>query len=363
MRILDRYIIRSLALIFLACVFVFLSLYVVIDVFTKLDDFLKNSFDVGLVINYYLTFLPSIFVQVSPYCVFLATIFTFSRLNRENEIIAMRASVQSIWQITKHIMFFGAILSFFIFMINEKIVPVTQAIHEDIDEKIESSGSGGSAQIIKNIYFYGVGNRLIYAYSFQPKDNTLQQINILEQDNKQNVISKVIAERAVWKDNAWTFYKCLVYDYFRDGEPKHEPYYFEEKQMDILENPKKLLQQKKRIELMNTAQLSDYILRISKSGAVEILRDLRVDLYQKYASPFSCLVLIFLAIPFSFLTGRRHSGINSLGIFLATSFLYYLFSVVGIALGKEAILTPFFAVWLAPMIFLGLSIYLIERMP
>jgi len=275
----------------------------------------------------------------------------------------MRASGQSIWQITKHIISFGAILSILIFTVNERIVPAAQTLHDKISEKIESPGAISGQQLIKNVYFYGTGNRLIYAYSFSPKDNTLQQVNILEQDNKQNIISKVIAEKAVWKDNHWTFYKCLIYDFYTDGEAKHEPYFFEEKQMDILESPKKLLQQKKRIELMNTTQLAEYISRISKSGAVEVVRDLKVDLYQKFASPLSCIVLIFLAIPFSFLTGRKHTGVNTFGIFIASSFLYYLSSVVGIALGKEAILIPFLAAWLAPLLFLGLSVYLIQRMP
>ncbi len=363
MRILDRYIVKSLILSFLACVMIFMGLYVIIDIFTHLDDFLEQKVGLGLFVNYYLTFLPTIFIQISSYCIFLATIFTLTRLNRDNELIVMRASGQNIWQVTRNIIMMGILMSFMIFMVNEKIIPITQNIHEEISDRLEPAQRNKTSQIIQYLTCYGSNNRLIYANSFNVDENTLEQINILEHDSNQNVISKVVAQKAVYNGNEWIFYKVLVYDFFSDGEPKHEPFYFEEKAINIVEKPKILLQQRQKLELMNTSQLSQYIDRISKSGAKQAVRNLKVDYYNKFASSFSAVILIMIAISFAFTTKKRSSNIISFGVFVALSFVYYLCSVLGIAFGKEGILIPFLAVWLTPIMFLGLSIYFIQILP
>ncbi|MDP8259391.1 MAG: LptF/LptG family permease [Candidatus Gygaella obscura] len=363
MRILDRYITKSLIFSFLSCIIVFIGLYVIIDIFTHLDDFLEQKVEFILFIKYYLSFLPTIFIQVSSYCIFLATIFTLNRLNRDNELIAIRASGQTIWQVTRNIIMTGVVLSFMIFMVNEKILPVTQGMHEEISNRLEPARRNQTNKIIQHLTCYGNNNRLIYANSFNVNENTLEQINILEHDSKQNVISKVVAQKAVYSGGEWIFYKVLVYDFFSDGEPKHEPFYFEEKAINIVEKPKVLLQQRQRLELMNTTQLGRYIERISKSGAKQAVRNLKVDFYNRFASSFSGVILIMLAISFAFTTKKRSSSIISFGVFVSLSFVYYLCSVLGIAFGKEGMLIPFLAVWLTPMIFLGLSIYFIQVLP
>ena len=66
MRILDRYILKSVLSIFLLCFAVFFFLYIIIDLFSHLDEILKNSVQPRLLIQYYSAFLPVILTQVSP---------------------------------------------------------------------------------------------------------------------------------------------------------------------------------------------------------------------------------------------------------------------------------------------------------
>ncbi|MDD5596264.1 MAG: LptF/LptG family permease, partial [Candidatus Omnitrophica bacterium] len=119
MRILDRYIIKSVLNIFVVCLLTFLFLYVIIDVFANLQDMLKQTLNFRILLQYYLSYLPIIFVQVSPIALLLATLYTFGKLNRDNEIIAMRASRLSIVQITKTVLIFGFLISVCIFWLND----------------------------------------------------------------------------------------------------------------------------------------------------------------------------------------------------------------------------------------------------
>lgn len=111
MRILDRYILRSVLAVFFGCLLVFLFLYIIIDVFSHLDDILKQRVELLLLLKYYGSFLPIIFVQVTPICCLLSTLYAFGKLNRDNEIIAMRSSGLSVLQITKTIIIFGLVVS------------------------------------------------------------------------------------------------------------------------------------------------------------------------------------------------------------------------------------------------------------
>lgn len=138
MRILDRYILKSAILIFLTCLLTFLFLYIIIDVFSHLEEILREKIALGILKQYYLSYLPIIFVQVAPIACLLATIYTFGKLNRDNEIIAMRSSGLSIWQITKTIIIFGAIVSVFVFWANERLVPASLSLNEKIKVQMES---------------------------------------------------------------------------------------------------------------------------------------------------------------------------------------------------------------------------------
>ncbi|PIP18633.1 MAG: hypothetical protein COX41_07185, partial [Candidatus Omnitrophica bacterium CG23_combo_of_CG06-09_8_20_14_all_41_10] len=67
MRILDRYILKSVIGIFLSCIFFFLFLYVIIDVLSHLDDILKQQTHLTILIQYYLSYIPIMFVQIAPF--------------------------------------------------------------------------------------------------------------------------------------------------------------------------------------------------------------------------------------------------------------------------------------------------------
>ena len=110
MRILDRYILKSIILIFFSCIFVFLFLYIVIDLLSNLDEILKHRATLMLLARYYLSYLPIMFVQVSPFACLLSSVYTFAKLNHNNEIIAMRSSGLSIFEIARPSLLFGLLI-------------------------------------------------------------------------------------------------------------------------------------------------------------------------------------------------------------------------------------------------------------
>lgn len=365
MRILDRYILKSVLSLFFQCLFTFIFLYVIIDIFSHLDEILKQRVALLVLARYYLAYVPIIFVQVTPVACLLSTLYTFGKLNRDNEIIAMRSAGLSIFQISRTVILFGVILSAAVFWANDRFVPRSLALTEQIKAQMESGRQSKEKenQTITNLSMYGLRNRLFFVNKFSLVNDTMEGIIILEHDEKQNITKKIVASRGIYRDGLWRFHNSITYYFDENVQINSEPQYFEEEIMNISETPQDFIKQMVHPNFMDIAQLEDYIWRLSKSGASTVIRNMQVDLYQRFTQPLTSLIIILLGIPFSVMMKRRATGLSSVGISLVVGFLYYVANAVSIALGKAGVLPPLAAVSLSHILALGFALNLIRSLP
>ncbi|MCX5706659.1 MAG: LPS export ABC transporter permease LptG [Candidatus Omnitrophica bacterium] len=365
MRILDRYILKSVVSIFITCIFVFLFMYVVIDLLSRLDDILKQQVHYTLIIRYYLLYIPIMFVQIAPFACLLSTIYTFSKLNHTNEIIAMRASGLSIFYLAKTVLIFGLLISLFIFWLNDRIVPRSL----DLTQKIKLQMGEGSKKkekkqdAITNLSMYGLKNRLFFINRFYPDKNTMEGITILEHNEQQDITRKIVANKGIYENGFWKFLQSITYTFDQNGQMMDDPQFLEEEIMIIPETPRDFLTQRQKPELMTINQLDNYIWKLSKSGARTLIRNLKIDLYQRYTTPFISLIIILLGIPFSLGMHRKATGLSSVGFSIMLGFLYYILDAICIALGKGGALPPLISASLSHIVALGIGLYLINDLP
>ena len=91
MRILDRYVLREQLVALSAGLLFFVSVFIVVDVFEKIDTFLDNQVPVQIVLHYYVVSIPGIVLQVLP----MAMLLVPARAKPDranNELTAMRAA-------------------------------------------------------------------------------------------------------------------------------------------------------------------------------------------------------------------------------------------------------------------------------
>ncbi|MEW5758528.1 MAG: LptF/LptG family permease [Candidatus Omnitrophota bacterium] len=361
MRIIDKYILKSQVKLFIGAVGSFFFLYLIIDILGHLDDYIKLKVPFSLLKTYYLNFLPSIFIQTSPVACLLASLYTLGKLNKNNEIIAMRSAGLSFWQIAKPIFSFALILSVSIFYVNEKIVPSSERKNATIKMDLAAEKVNVSENTLKNLTLYGMDNRLFFINTFDFKKKRMEDIIILEEDNRQNVKSKIIAKEAVYRDGLWNFYQCFIYDFKKTSNP--EPEFYQEHIINIAEKPEDFLKERARPELMNLIELNSYIWRLSQSNVPQVIRNLKVDLYHKILFPFTSLVLILIGIPFTFMTKKKVAVIASFGISLIIGFLYFAIDAISLALGKGKILPPLIAASFSYILFSFIGFKLIRKIP
>jgi lipopolysaccharide export LptBFGC system permease protein LptF len=225
-----------------------------------------------------------------------------------------------------------------------------------IEKKIHSE------DVLKNLAIYGFQNRQFFINVFYTKTNELEGLTVLGQDSRQNVTSKIFANKVKWQNGSWIADQCLVYKFDNDNRVV-DSQYLENYKLPYEETPDDFLRQRQKINQMNSRELLDYIDKLSGSRAETAIRYLWIDLYQRIAMNFTFLVMIFIGLPCSIAIRRKAVGFSSVGVSALVALLYYVVLAVSIALGKNNVFPALASVLVTPVIFVGGSVYLISLTP
>ncbi len=363
MRIVDRYILKSIVFTFLITIFVFCLLFILVDSASNLDEFIDRKATIEVIARYYLSYLPVIIVQTASIACLISCLLTFASLNTHNELIALRAGGMNFWKLARPALCFGLLISAATFYLNERYIPLAESLARQIKEEnlsLDAEQSSSKAKI-RNLSFYGLKNRLYFIDSFDPVTFDLEGVTIISFDNLQNIKEKVVALEGSWTGLAWKFKQVHITPYQQIEEGPTQVKVYEEKLMDIKETPKDFLRQRTNVRFMNLRQLREYIDRFSNSGAIRAVDSLKVDFFEKIAFPLTPVILLLLGLPLVMATGNRKAqNFAALGIAIAIGFLYYVANAVGIALGKGGFLPPEVAANIAPFFFSLAAFYFIR---
>lgn len=360
MKIIEKYLLNSFIAPFIWCLIIFMFLYMVIDLFENMEDILKNSVPLFILFKYYLNLIPDILIKIMPLAVLLSLIYALSKLNKQNEITALRASGVSIFDIFKPFIIMGVFISLFALLINLNIVPKTNKTYKNLKNRyIESSITENKEKITENVTLYGYSDRIIFAKKFNSKTKTLNEIIILRQ-YKNKLIERITAEKALWENGQWHLYNSMTYYMKTNGEIYGNPIFSKEETLNIQEKPEDFLKNYTQSQFMKYEELKNYINKF-KTSSSKIIRRLSIELHGKIAVAFINIIMVLIAVPFA-LKLNYTGTFMSIGICIGIGFCYYAINAISIALGNTGLLTPFIAVWITNFIFacigLGLLVFL-----
>ena len=106
---------------------------------------------------------------------------------------------------------------------------------------------------------------------------------------------------------------------------------------------------------MNSRELKEYIRFLEKKRS-DPLR-YQAQLYNNYAFPFSSLVMVFIAIPFSFLMGNR-GALFGIGIAVGISMVYWGALGIFSSVGATGVLSPLLSAFAPLVLFSLISVFL-----
>jgi LPS export ABC transporter permease LptG/LPS export ABC transporter permease LptF len=365
-RILDKYVVKEFFGIFLLVLAGFVVLILVFTVFDLLKDILSHDIGWSIVSEYLVNLTPSMVYQITPLAVLIAVLVTFGVLNRNSEIIAMKASGISLFRLMIPILSIAVILSLSLFLFDQYYLPQANRKQEALRNIIKGKPPQTVLHPEQNWIFGqpspGEPDRIFYYQFFDPGRKEFANLSLFEFDPSTFALTRrIFAARAVWNPEtaSWSFLNGWQRDI--DGANVSEYRDFLKTSFaEIHETPGYFQKESKKAQEMNFGQLESYIGDLSQSG-FDTMR-LRVELWHKLAYPLMAVVMAALAIPFALSMGRRGS-LTGIAVAIAVTLAYFVVDGLFGALGDVNYLPAALAAWSSDLLFGLVGGYLLLRTP
>lgn len=355
MKILDRYVLReTVSALFAALVF-FVSVFIVVDVFEKIDTYLDNRVPAGVVASYYVMGIPGIALQVLPMAMLLACLLALGQLGRTNELNAMRTAGLGPVRIAAPLIGMAVLVSLLAFAVNELILPDLNASRIRLYRVEIKKENQEGPQARANLAYLGSGGRTFLIRSYLIAQKEMREVVI--QEVRENALTgRIDAATGKWENGRWVFRNGYTRRFDRGGEKAAQ---FNELTIPGLkERPEDFAEAEEDPKGLSYWQLENYIDRLHQSGSR--VQTYLVELYLKISFPLTNLIVVLIGVALA-LRNRRGGLAIAFGLSVFISFVYYALIRTGQALGHNGALPPMLAAWLGNIVFGILALELFRR--
>lgn len=335
--VLSRYLVRQNLYLMAICLAVGTSLYLLSDIFDRLDDFIRAGLGAETILFYFVVKIPLIVSQLMPAIFLLAMVIQMGVLSRSKELLALRAGgVSYAWFIRFFIMYamiwsvgqlvFSQVLGVF------GEYEASRIWKEDVRKKQLDELT------IKKLWFRD-GPFIVRAEKAYPGKSRAEDITVYEfTTDNQELIRILTAKKALIDDHGWglldvheldtrTFIGVTRVSQFLSVRQNLKAYAAVELKGDKAQLP--------------LLELSKAIDKLEASGSnVEILRTVW---HGKLSYAFSIVVMALMALALVTFSENVYANI---GLSLILIFVQYGMHVVGATAGEKGVLPPFIAAWL-----------------
>jgi lipopolysaccharide export system permease protein len=176
------------------------------------------------------------------------------------------------------------------------------------------------------------------------------------------------AERGWWETNTWVFTNVHIGDFAPGGAETGSRQYTTLAMPEFTETPEQIRSEIKMKKINNLkevrrAQLSvkeilDY--RRLHPGGTRKDSMLETKLHGRLAAPWTCLVVVVIALPFGAASGRRNVVVG-VASSIVICFVYFMLAQLTLGLGVGEIVPPWLAAWAPNGLFAAAGVAFILR--
>jgi lipopolysaccharide export system permease protein len=358
MPLLDSYLLRKILTPFLYCVVGFISVWLVWDLSANLPDFLVGHATFAQVGRFYLLQLPSVLMLSIPVGLLLALLYTLTQMSRRNEIISMLCAGRSLQRIFLPLIAVGFVATGILAVLNHAMAPQAGALRDVMKEEIKTHKKQSRGMVNNHLYRNREDRRLWFFTLIDRDRNSAERVEILQQDESGTVKEKWYGQHAVFIPETGTWILQEARHVTVDGEgnlvsSESKP------RLEITgwhETPWKIASSTMNPEFLGIPELDDY-LRYNAEFPEVRLAPFVTHWHYRWALPWVCLVVVFIAGPLGIVNGRRGimGGVaGAIGLFAGLIFSSSLF----LALGKGDRIPGWMASWGPIAVFLAIGLWL-----
>jgi lipopolysaccharide export system permease protein len=344
--ILENYVAREFLKLTGLSLVTFISLFIIVDFFEKIDRLVRAQLGVAGLLEYLILKLPFAIGQVLPAAVLLGAMLTFGLMSRSRETMAIRTSGLNILSLIRHPIIYSGVVALLLLALNLYLIPWTQG---RLDLFWQTQVDQKQPRNLHNLeHFWYKGDQAIYNIVMFRKDiQTLEGVKIYLFDRQFHLVQIIAAARAQWQDDHWRFFDGSVQFFDPTGAVTGEK--FQQRDLVLTEHPKDFADLEKKVTEMDVNELYRYTARLERDGYKST--PYLVDLYSRFSLSLTPLILVTLGLGLAL----RHEQIHltsMVAVGLGLMFGYWLFFGFCASFGQAGSIPPLLAV-IAPHLAFG----------
>lgn len=339
---LEQYLVRQNLFYILVCLAAGACIYLLSDLFDRLDDFMEAGLGVQTMLYYFGVKIPVIFSQIFPAVFLLAVVIQLGVMSRNREVVALRAGGVSMNWFVRFFVVYGFLLSCFLFVFSQYVgvygeQEASRIWKEDVRKKEMDE------VVLTNLWFRD-GPYIVHAGTALPALSRAMDVTVYEFDlDSERLIRIISAQKALIDEHGWGLTEAQELDSRSFVSTMRSTQFLPVRQgLDAFREA----ESKSKHARMPIWELSDLIEKLEISGSnVEALRTVW---HSKWSYAFAVLTMSLVALAVFTFLDNVYAGI---GLSLVLVFSYYALYVVGVSAGQKGLLPPVAAAWLANVVF------------
>ena len=356
MRLLDRYVLRNFLQVYLYCIAGFISIWLIFDISDNISTFIDERIGLLLAVRYYATQVPQVFIILLPVSLLLALLFTLGRMSRANEVVSMLTAGISLPRVLVPLIGMGLLTVAASMALNYSLAP-----HAELARKalLSEARARPSPMIEGQIFRNRTDDRTWFVQNFRHGSNSFNNVQVLQQDANDNIVTNYLATRAFYRPEAkvWELENARVVHYDHTGNIIDEQIYPSLRVEHWSETPFRLGSANERAEFLSLPELREY-LHFNADFPDALLAPFRTHFQYRLALPWTCLVVVCIAAPLGIGYSRRgvlSSVAAAVILVFSMNFLTHLF----LALGEGDRISAWTAAWTPNLVFAAIGLYLL----
>ena len=337
MRILHKYLLQqNLALLGISLL-ASLGIYLLVDVFDRLDNFLEESAGALLIGQYFLYKLPLILSQILPLVFFFALALQLGIMQRSRELTALEAGGVSYGRLCAWFLLYAAVWAVLQLGFSQVLGVAGSRQSGQIWENL-GRDDGGGEEVVRDVWFRR-GDWIIHVGEVRPESDRLGNIRFIDAGSGFDRANRLIrAESGRIAQGEWLLEGVRVElpDRFRIRER-------ESLTLALGAEAEDLVSQKQRFDIreMSLWELERAMDKLERTGVnTEAMATLW---HQKLSYALSLVVMALIGLAAT-RSGRSTVLVICLGLLLG--FVFYGLFVLGGQMGEKGVLPPWLAGWL-----------------
>ena len=370
MSLIDRYVLKEWAQAFALILSLIIGILILQNMYDSLPDLMESGARGSEIIFYYSLALPSYVPIILPIALLVSLLFSLGNLHRNNEIIAMRASGAGILRISRSLWGVGIVLTGLLVYLTTTLVPFTVEQSRTFFNNLEYRSLEATTESRDQGLVYNLGfdnrkeRRLWFMNRFSERAWLALGVNVFTRTESGQELSRISAREAYYDDTHehWVFVdgRELIFDLEADDPTRERTYSFDEKVFDsFYEDPDLMLSLHKDPKELSLFELRQIIQTIPPEDNPAVSAyEVRYNMI--LAGPFSCLIVVGLAVPFAVMGVRSNPMIGVL-ICMICFVAFYVLIMIATVLGEQRVLPAPLAAWLPNVTMFGVVAQLFRK--